>query len=104
MAWVYLIIAGLFEVVWAVALKNVSGFSNIKALLLTIIGMIISFGFLGLALKELPMGTAYAIWTGIGAVGVAIYGIIFYSETLNFKRIFCLMLVLLGIFGLKVFS
>ncbi|BBH51702.1 DMT family transporter [Fluviispira sanaruensis] len=104
MAWVYLVIAGLFEVVWAVALKNVYGFRNIKALLITIIGMIISFAFLGLALKHLPIGTAYAIWTGIGAVGVAIYGIIFYSEVLNFKRIFCLILVLVGIFGLKVFS
>ncbi len=102
MAWIYLLIAGLFEVVWAVSLKGIEGFSKPMPIIITIVGMIISFYFLSLALKSLPIGTAYAIWTGIGAVGVAIYGIIFLGESANFFRIICLFLIVSGIVGLKI--
>ncbi|KAB8030822.1 quaternary ammonium compound efflux SMR transporter SugE [Fluviispira multicolorata] len=104
MAWLFIIIAGLFEIVWAVSLKYVDGFSKPKPLIITIVGMIISFGFLSLALKALPIGTAYAIWTGIGAVGVALYGIFFLSESANYKRLVCLSFIIIGILGLKFFT
>ena len=87
MAWVYLFLAGLFEIVWAVSLKNIDGLSKPLPIIVTIVGMAISFTFLSLALKNLPIGTAYAIWTGIGAVGVAIYGIIMLGESANLIRI-----------------
>lgn len=102
MAWIHLLIAGLFEVVWAISLKGIEGFSKPMPIIITIVGMIISFYFLSLALKSLPIGTAYAIWTGIGAVGVAIYGIIILGESANFLRIICLFLIVSGIAGLKI--
>lgn len=104
MAWLYLLIAGAFEVVWAISLKDIDGFNKPTPLIVTILGMIVSFSFLSLALKNLPIGTAYAIWTGIGAVGVATYGIIFLGESANFIRIICLFLIVSGIVGLKLIS
>lgn len=102
MAWFYLFLAGLFEIVWAVSLKNIDGLSKPLPIIVTIVGMAISFTFLSLALKNLPIGTAYAIWTGIGAVGVAIYGIIMLGESANLIRIICLLLIVSGIIGLKL--
>ncbi|WGL61499.1 multidrug efflux SMR transporter [Pigmentibacter sp. JX0631] len=104
MAWVYLFIAGVFEIVWALSLKNIDGLNKVSPILITIVGMAISFFFLSLSLKSLPVGTAYAIWTGIGAVGVALFGILFYSEPINFSRVFCLLLIVIGILGLKLSS
>ncbi|WP_186646471.1 DMT family transporter [Fluviispira vulneris] len=104
MAWAYLVLAGIFEVVWAINLKEVDGISTLKPLLITLIGMIISFSFLSLALKKIPMGTAYAIWTGIGALGVAIYGVVFIGESANLLRVLSIIILVLGILGLKIFT
>lgn len=104
MAWVYLIIAGLFEVVWAISMKYSHGFTRLVPSLVTIGGMLISFYFLALASKMLPIGTAYAIWTGIGAVGVVIIGIVFLNEPRSTARIICIALVVFGIIGLKLTS
>ena len=102
MAWVYLIIAGIFEVVWAIGLKYSHGFSKLYPSLITIAGMLISFYLLSLATKSLPLGTAYAIWTGIGALGAVLLGIVLFNEPLNFARIIFLCLILIGIIGLKI--
>ncbi|HEX2512756.1 MAG TPA: quaternary ammonium compound efflux SMR transporter SugE [Xanthobacteraceae bacterium] len=102
MAWFYLLIAGLFEVGWAIGLKYTEGFSRLWPSLATIAAMIISLGFLGLALKTLPVGTAYAIWTGVGAVGTAILGIYLFAEPANAMRLACIGLIVSGIVGLKL--
>ena len=102
MAWFYLLIAGLFEVGWAIGLKYTEGFSRLWPSLMTIAAMIVSLGFLGLALKTLPVGTAYAIWTGVGAVGTAILGIYLFAEPANAMRLACIGLIVTGIFGLKL--
>jgi quaternary ammonium compound-resistance protein SugE len=102
MAWLYLLIAGLFEVGWAIGLKYTEGFSRLWPSLATIAAMIISLGFLGLALKTLPVGTAYAIWTGVGAVGTAILGIYLFAEPANAMRLACIGLIVSGIVGLKL--
>lgn len=104
MSWIYLIIAGIFEVVWAISLKYSHGFTRLYPSLVTIIGMIISFYLLALATKTLPIGSAYAIWTGIGALGTVIFGIIFFNEPCNALRIIFIILLLVGIIGLKVTS
>ncbi|MDR1702287.1 MAG: multidrug efflux SMR transporter [Sporomusaceae bacterium] len=104
MSWLFLIIAGLFEVVWATFLKMSEGFSNPSYSILTIIGMIVSFYFLSQATKTLPLGTAYAIWTGIGALGAVIVGIIFFEEQLSALRALFVLLLLVGIVGLKFTS
>ncbi|MBV8766773.1 MAG: quaternary ammonium compound efflux SMR transporter SugE [Hyphomicrobiales bacterium] len=101
MAWAYLFIAGLFEVSWAVALKYTQGFSRFVPSLVTVIGMALSLAFLGLALKSLPIGTAYAVWTGIGAVGTAVLGIYLFAEPATAARLACILLILAGIAGLK---
>ena len=101
MAWVYLIIAGIFEVVWAIGLKYSHGFTKLYPSLITIGGMLISFYLLSLATKSLPIGTAYAIWTGIGVLGAVLLGIVLFNEPLNFSRIIFLCLILIGIIGLK---
>jgi quaternary ammonium compound-resistance protein SugE len=101
MAWIYLIIAGVFEVVWAIGLKYSQGFTKLYPSLITIGGMLISFYLLSLATKSLPIGTAYAIWTGIGALGAVLLGIILFNEPLNLSRIIFLCLILIGIIGLK---
>lgn len=104
MAWVYLIIAGMLEVVWAVGLKYSHGFTRLYPSLITIIGMAISFYLLALAVKTLPIGTAYAVWTGIGALGAALLGILLLNEPANVSRLLFLGLILIGILGLKLSS
>ena len=101
MAWAYLIIAGLLEVAWAVGLKYSEGFTRLWPSIGTVIGMILSFGFLSLALKTLPLGTAYAVWTGIGTVGTVILGIVLFAEPVTAVRIGCILLIVTGILGLK---
>ena len=101
MAWTYLFFAGLFEVAWAIGLKYTAGFSRIVPSLLTIAAMAISLALLGLALKSLPVGTAYAIWTGIGAVGTAALGIYLFSEPATTMRLVCIGMIVAGIVGLK---
>lgn len=104
MNWIYLLIAGLFEVAWTVGMKLSDGFSNLTISILTIIGMVASFYFLALALKNIPLGTAYAIWTGIGTLGTVILGILLFKEPINVARIVCIMFILSGITGLKLLS
>lgn len=104
MAWIQLVVAGIFEVVWATALKYSHGFTRLVPSLLTIAGMIVSFYFLSLATKTLPMGTAYAIWTGIGALGTVVLGIFLFNEPVNVQRMLFLGLILVGILGLKFTS
>jgi quaternary ammonium compound-resistance protein SugE len=104
MAWFYLVLAGLLEVAWAVGLKYTEGFTKLTPSILTVLGMIGSFALLGQALRVLPIGTAYAIWTGIGAVGTAIIGMIFLGEPRDVARILCILLIVAGIVGLKFTS
>ncbi len=104
MHWLYLLIAGLFEISWAVGLKFSHGFSQIVPSILTIVGMVASFYFLALALKNLPLGTAYAIWTGIGTLGTVILGIILFKEPASLPRLFCIALIISGITGLKLLT
>ncbi len=104
MTWVYLIIAGIFECAWAIGLKYSEGFSKPVPSLLTIIAMIISFWLLSMAMKTIPIGTAYAVWTGIGAVGVTILGMFLFNESNDILRILCLVLIVSGIVGLKLLS
>ncbi|MBB3906755.1 quaternary ammonium compound-resistance protein SugE [Anoxybacillus rupiensis] len=104
MAWIYLIIAGLFEIVWAIALKYTFGFTRMIPSIITIAGMLVSFYFLSLGIKMLPIGTAYAIWTGIGAAGTVIAGILFFNEPVTILRVVFLLLLLVGLIGLKFTS
>lgn len=104
MYWIILLIAGLFEVAWAIGLKYTDGFSKTLPSVFTIVSMIISMGLLAYAVKHIPVGTAYAVWTGIGAVGTAILGIILFNESKDFVRIFFIFLIVVGIVGLKIFS
>lgn len=104
MAWVYLAIAGLFEVVWAIALKYADGFTKLWPSAIAIVGMILSVVLLELSLRTLPVGTAYAVWTGIGTVGAAILGMILFQEPATAVRIGCIGLIVCGIAGLKVFA
>jgi quaternary ammonium compound-resistance protein SugE len=102
MAWLYLFIAGLFEVGWAIGLKFTEGFTRLMPSLLTIGAMIVSLALLGLALKTLPVGTAYAVWTGIGAVGTAALGIYLFGEPATAARLASIGLIVAGIVGLKL--
>jgi quaternary ammonium compound-resistance protein SugE len=104
MAWLYLLIAGLLEVCWAIGLKYTDGFTRLIPSVITITSMVASILFLGLALKTLPVGTAYAIWTGIGAVGVATLGIILFAEPATALRLGSIGLIISGIVGLKLVS
>ena len=104
MAWVYLIIAGLFECGWAIGLKYTDGFTRLTPSLLTVAAMAISFWLLATAMKTIPVGTAYAVWTGIGAVGVAILGMVLFNESRELFRIISLLLIISGIIGLKLVS
>jgi quaternary ammonium compound-resistance protein SugE len=103
-AWIYLVIAGIFEVVWAVALKYTMGFTRLVPSIITVFGAIASFYFLSMATKTLPIGTAYAVWTGIGAVGAVIIGMLFLNEPINASRMIFLLLILVGLVGLKLTS
>jgi len=101
MSWLLLIIAGLFEIAWAIGLKSSDGFTRLWPTAGTIAALIISIGLLGVAAKSLPIGTAYAIWTGIGAMGTVICGILFLGDPATFLRLACISLILLGVIGLK---
>ena len=101
MAWLYLFIAGLFEMAWAIGLKYTEGFSRLWPSLATVVAMALSLGLLGLALKTLPVGTAYAVWTGIGAVGTAVLGIYLFGDPATAPRLVCIGLIVIGIVGLK---
>ena len=102
MSWIILFFAGLFEVGWAVGLKYTDGFSKPLPTALTITAMAISLGLLGLAMKKLPLGTAYAIWTGVGAVGTVIAGIILFGESMALFRLASVALIICGLVGLKI--
>lgn len=102
MAWILLLIAGMTEIVWAVGLKLADGFTNFVPSLVTLIFIVISFVLFAFAMKTIPIGTAYAVFTGIGAAGTAILGILVFNETASLEKIFFLSLLLVGIIGLKV--
>jgi quaternary ammonium compound-resistance protein SugE len=102
MQWLFLVIAGVLEVCWAIGLKYSNGFTKLGPSIFTILGMIASFYFLSLALKSLPLGTAYAIWTGIGTVGTVILGITLFNEPIDTIRLVCIGLIVTGIVGLKL--
>jgi quaternary ammonium compound-resistance protein SugE len=104
MAWILLTIAGLFEIGWAVGLKYTDGFSRPLPSALTVLAMLGSFWLLALALRSIPLGTAYAIWTGIGAVGTAALGILLFAEPATAVRLACIALIVAGIVGLKLVS
>ena len=102
MSWIVLFFAGLFEVGWAVGLKYTDGFSKPLPTVLTLAAMAVSLGLLGLAVKELPLGTAYAVWTGVGAVGTVIAGIILFGESMALFRLASVALIICGLIGLKL--
>ncbi|WP_341524596.1 quaternary ammonium compound efflux SMR transporter SugE [Nostoc sp. UHCC 0302] len=104
MAWIYLFIAGLLEIGWAIGLKYSQGFSKIGISIATVACMILSFAFLSIALRTLPVGTAYAVWTGIGAVGTAVLGVVLFGEPAEMKRFICIGLILAGVAGLRFVS
>jgi quaternary ammonium compound-resistance protein SugE len=104
MPWFYLLIAGLLEIGWAIGLKYTEGFSKLWPSVATVCAMIASFGLLAAALKTIPVGTAYAVWTGIGAVGTAIIGMAFLGESREVLRILCIVLIVAGVVGLKFAS
>ena len=104
MAWLYLCIAGVMEVFWSTCMKFSHGFTDLKFSVLTIAGMIVSFAFLSQATKVLPLGTSYAIWTGIGALGAVVVGVVIFHESLSPARLLFVALLLVGIIGLKATS
>lgn len=104
MAWIYLLIAGLFEVGWAISIKYSQGFTRLGPSVATIALMILSFGFLSRALRTLPLGTAYTIWTGIGAIGTVFLGIVLFQEPIDLRRLTCIGLILIGVIGLRLVS
>jgi quaternary ammonium compound-resistance protein SugE len=103
-AWFYLILAGICEIGWAFGLKYSEGFTKPVISIVTVVVMILSFVLLAQAMKTLPLGTAYAIWTGIGAAGAAILGMFFLNEPKELMRIICLMMIIAGVVGLKFFA
>jgi quaternary ammonium compound-resistance protein SugE len=104
MAWIYLVIAGVLEVAWAIGLKYTEGWTRLYPSLITGVLMIASFYFLSLAVKVLPIGTSYAVWTGIGTVGAAIFGIAILGESRDIGKLVCIFLIVTGIVGLKLTS
>ena len=102
MAWIVLFVAGLLEIAWAAGLKQAEGFTRLVPSLFTIVAMVASLGLLGVALRTLPLGTAYAVWTGIGTIGTALIGIVLYGEPATAIRLACIGLIVLGILGLKL--
>jgi quaternary ammonium compound-resistance protein SugE len=103
-AWLILVLAGLFEIGWAIGLKYTEGFTRLWPTLGTVAAMIISLGLLGIAMKSLPVGTAYAVWVGVGAVGTVILGIVLLGEPANPGRLISVSLIIAGIIGLKLAS
>jgi quaternary ammonium compound-resistance protein SugE len=104
MAWLFLLIAGLFEIVWAVGLKYTDGFTRLWPTVGTILATMVSFVCLAFAQKSLPLGTSYAVWVGIGAVGTAIMGMVLFGESREPIRLACLGLIVIGVIGLKLFT
>ena len=104
MTWIYLVIAGLLEVVWAYFMKQSAGFTRLVPSIITIVSMLASFGLLSLAMRTLPLGSAYTIWTGIGAVGAFILGILLLGESINLTRVLATMLIVAGIVLMKFSS
>lgn len=102
MNWLILATAGLFEIAWAIGLKYTDGYTRLMPTIATVLAMVLSVVLLGIAVKTLPVGTAYAIWVGIGALGTAILGIILFNEPANLARILSLALIMAGIVGLKL--
>ena len=104
MAWVVLFVAGLLEVGWAVGLKYTEGFTRVWPTVGTVVALVASMALLGVALRSLPLGTAYAVWTGIGTVGTAVLGIVLFREPATATRLLCIAMIVAGIVGLKVAS
>lgn len=104
MAWVYLTVAGLLEIVWAIGLKYTEGFSKLGPTAITVAAMVASIVLLGIALRDLPVGTGYAIWTGIGTIGTAVLGILLFQEPVTALRLASIGLIVAGIVGLKLVS
>ena len=104
MQWILLILAGIFEVTWAIAMKSSNGFTVLLPSVITVIGYILSAVFLALALKQLPLGTAYAMWTGFGIVGTTILGVFLFNEKLSVPQVICVGLIVIGIVGLKLLA
>ncbi|MGF2925257.1 DMT family transporter [Lactococcus garvieae] len=104
MSWIFLFLAGIFEVVWASTMKLSQGFSILKYDILTIVGMLVSFGFLTLAMKKLPLGIAYPIWTGIGAVGAILVGALIFKDKVPSLTWFFVLMLVVGLIGIKVTS
>jgi len=104
MAWLYLFVAGIFETAWAIGLKYSAGFTKFGPSVFTVVAMGVSLYLLALALRTIPVGTGYAVWTGIGTVGAAILGILLFNESREISRILCILLIVAGIIGLKLTS
>lgn len=104
MKWLKLLVASIFEVSWAVAMNYSDGFSKPIPSIITVVGYIASAVFLSMALKELPLGTAYAIWTGIGIVGTSVLGVLLFNETLTIPQVICITMIVIGIVGLKLLA
>ena len=104
MAWIYLLVAGLFEVVWAIGLKYTEGWTRLWPSVGTLAAMAVSFWCLSQSLKSIPIGTGYAIWTGIGAVGAAALGIVLFGDSASWPRLLCIGLIVSGVIGLKMVS
>ncbi len=104
MAWIYLLVAGLFEIVWAIGLKYTEGWARLWPSLGTLAAMVVSFWCLSQSLKSIPIGTGYAIWTGIGAVGAAALGILLFGDSASWPRLLCIGLIVSGVIGLKMVS
>ena len=104
MKWLLLLLAGIFEIIWAVAMKYSNGFTIIIPSIITAITYILSAVFLALSLKHLPLGTAYIMWVGFGIIGTAILGVLLFNEKLTIMQIICILIIILGITGLKLFE
>ncbi len=104
MQWLMLLLAGVFEVSWAYAMKLSDGFTKLAPSIVTVVGYILSAVFLSVALKKLPLGTAYAMWTGFGIVGTTLLGFFIFHESLSLPQVICVLLIVCGIVGLKVLS
>ena len=104
MSWIYLVIAGVFEIVWAYAMKQSHGFTRLTPSIITIVAMLISFWLLAVAMRSIPLGTAYVIWTGIGAVGAFVVGIVFLAEPLNAMRMLAAVLIVSGLVLMQLSS
>ncbi len=102
MSWIILLLAGLFEIAWAIGLKYTEGFTRLWPTVGTLVAMAISVGMLGIAMKSLPVGTAYAIWVGVGAVGTVILGVVLFDEPVTALRVGSILLIIAGLIGLKL--